>query len=120
MRDESDLSGLKLAIDLKRGTDPDKLMAKLFKMTPLMDSYGCNFNVLISGMPVDPVEWWDKNWMRENIIHKLAETFNRQIRKAVCADILCYLFRRTALSCYEVLLRVDISTEVTGMHERRR
>ena len=51
MRDESDLSGLKLAIDLKRGADPDKLMAKLFKMTPLMDSYGCNFNILISGMP---------------------------------------------------------------------
>ncbi|MBQ8025194.1 MAG: topoisomerase IV [Oscillospiraceae bacterium] len=51
MRDESDLSGLKLAIDLKRWADPDKLMAKLFKMTPLMDSYGCNFNILISGMP---------------------------------------------------------------------
>ena len=51
MRDETDLSGLKLAIDLKRGVDPDKLMSKLFKMTPLQDSIGCNFNVLISGMP---------------------------------------------------------------------
>nr|WP_325297707.1 DNA topoisomerase (ATP-hydrolyzing) subunit A [uncultured Dysosmobacter sp.] len=51
MRDETDLSGLKLAIDLKRGTDPDKLMAKLFKQTPLEDAFSCNFNVLIAGMP---------------------------------------------------------------------
>ena len=51
MRDETDLSGLKLAIDLKRGTDPDKLMAKLFKLTPLEDAFACNFNVLIAGMP---------------------------------------------------------------------
>lgn len=51
IRDESDLSGLKIAVDLKRGTDPDKLMSKLMKMTPLMDSCSCNFNVLIGGMP---------------------------------------------------------------------
>lgn len=51
MRDETDLSGLKLTIDLKRGVDPDKLMAKLFKQTPLMDSFSCNFNILIAGMP---------------------------------------------------------------------
>ena len=51
MRDETDLTGLKLAIDLKRGTDPDKLMAKLFRMTPLRDSFACNFNILIAGMP---------------------------------------------------------------------
>ncbi|WP_298022663.1 DNA topoisomerase (ATP-hydrolyzing) subunit A [uncultured Dysosmobacter sp.] len=51
MRDETDLSGLKLAIDLKRGVDPDKLMAKLYKQTPLEDSFSCNFNVLIAGMP---------------------------------------------------------------------
>ena len=51
MRDETDLSGLKLAIDLKRGTDPDKLMQKLFKLTPLMDSFACNFNILIAGNP---------------------------------------------------------------------
>lgn len=51
MRDETDLSGLKLTIDLKRGTDPDKLMAKLFKTTPLLDSQPCNFNILIAGMP---------------------------------------------------------------------
>ena len=51
MRDETDLNGLKLTIDLKRGTDPDKLMARLFKSTPLQDSFGCNFNILIAGMP---------------------------------------------------------------------
>ena len=51
MRDESDLSGLKLAIDLKRGVDPDKLMAKLFRLTPLQDTVSCNFNILIAGMP---------------------------------------------------------------------
>ena len=51
MRDETDLSGLKLAIDLKRGVDPDKLMAKLFRLTPLQDTVGCNFNILIAGMP---------------------------------------------------------------------
>ena len=51
MRDETDLTGLKLAIDLKRGTDPDKLMQKLFRSTPMMDSFGCNFNILIAGMP---------------------------------------------------------------------
>lgn len=51
MRDETDLSGLKLAIDLKRGTDPEKLMRKLFRATPLQDSFACNFNVLIGGMP---------------------------------------------------------------------
>lgn len=51
IRDESDLSGLKLAIDLKRGTDPNKLMDRLMQMTPLMDSCSCNFNVLIQGMP---------------------------------------------------------------------
>ena len=51
MRDETDLSGLKLAIDLKRGVDPDKLMMKLYKQTPLEDSFACNFNVLIAGSP---------------------------------------------------------------------
>ena len=51
MRDETDLSGLKLAIDLKRGVDPEKLMQKLMRSTPLMDSFGCNFNLLIAGMP---------------------------------------------------------------------
>ncbi len=51
MRDETDLSGLKLTIDLKRGTDPQKLMQKLYRMTSLQDSISCNFNVLVEGMP---------------------------------------------------------------------
>lgn len=51
MRDETDLGGLKLTIDLKRGVEPEKLMQKLFRMTPLQDSFACNFNILIAGMP---------------------------------------------------------------------
>ncbi len=52
IRDETDLKGLKITIDLKRGTDPDKLMAKLFKQTTLQDSFGCNFNILVEGSPM--------------------------------------------------------------------
>ena len=51
MRDETDLGGLKLTIDLKRGAEPEKLMQKLFRMTTLQDSFACNFNILIAGMP---------------------------------------------------------------------
>lgn len=51
VRDETDKNGLKIAFDLKRGTDPDKLMQKLYKMTPLQDNYSCNFNILVHGYP---------------------------------------------------------------------
>ena len=51
IRDETDLKGLKFTIDLKRGTDPDKLMQRLYKLTPLEDTFSCNFNVLIDGKP---------------------------------------------------------------------
>ncbi len=51
MRDETDLGGLKLTIDLKRGVDPEKLMQKLYRMTSLQDNFPCNFNILIAGMP---------------------------------------------------------------------
>ena len=51
MRDETDLGGLKLTIDLRRGVDPEKLMQKLYRLTPLQDSFPCNFNILIAGMP---------------------------------------------------------------------
>ena len=51
IRDETDLSGLRIAIDIKRGVDPEKLMAKLFKLTTLQDSFSCNFNVLVDGYP---------------------------------------------------------------------
>lgn len=79
MRDETDLSGLRLTIDLKRGAEPEKLMQKLFKSTPLMDSYPCNFNVLIAGMPkvlgVREIleEWsaWRVMCVRRNIFFQL-------------------------------------------------
>ena len=63
MRDETDLGGLKLTIDLKRGADPEKLMQRLYKSTPLQDSFSCNFNILIAGMPrvmgvVEILEEW--------------------------------------------------------------
>ena len=51
IRDETDLSGLRIAIDLKRGVDPELLMAKLFRSTTLQDSFSCNFNVLVDGYP---------------------------------------------------------------------
>ena len=51
IRDETDLSGLRIAIDIKRGVDPEKLMAKLFKSTTLQDTFSCNFNVLVDGYP---------------------------------------------------------------------
>lgn len=51
LRDETDKNGLKIAIDLKRGTDPEKLMQKLFRMTPLQDNFSCNFNILVHGYP---------------------------------------------------------------------
>lgn len=51
IRDETDLSGLRIAIDLKRGVDPEQLMAKLFRSTTLQDSFSCNFNVLVDGYP---------------------------------------------------------------------
>ncbi|HBJ25159.1 MAG TPA: topoisomerase IV, partial [Ruminococcaceae bacterium] len=51
VRDETDLSGLRLAFDLKKGQDPDAVMNKLFRLTPLQDNFNCNFNVLINGSP---------------------------------------------------------------------
>ena len=80
MRDETDLSGLRLAIDLKRGADPDRLMQKLFKSTPLQDAFPCNFNILIAGNPrvmgVREIldEWiaWRTECVRRRIYHELA------------------------------------------------
>ena len=80
MRDETDLSGLRLAIDLKRGADPDRLMQKLFKSTTLQDSFPCNFNILIAGNPrvmgVREIldEWiaWRTECVRRRIYHTLA------------------------------------------------
>ena len=79
MRDETDLSGLRLAIDCKRGVDPDKLMQKLFKMTTLQDAFPCNFNILVGGSPrvmgVREIleEWtaWRMESQRRRIYHEL-------------------------------------------------
>ncbi len=78
MRDETDLNGLKLTIDLKRGVEPEKLMQKLMKNTPLLDSFGCNFNLLIAGMPrvlgVYEIieEWtaWRTECVRRRVYHQ--------------------------------------------------
>ena len=85
VRDESDLSGLKLAIDLKRGTDPDKLMAKLFRSTPLLDSQSCNFNILIAGMPRvmgvrEILEEWTA-WRMDSVRRRTYFTMNRKKEK---------------------------------------
>ena len=85
MRDETDLSGLKLTIDLKRGADPDKLMAKLFKSTPLMDSQSCNFNILIAGMPRvmgvrEILEEWVA-WRMESVRRRVYHSMNKKKEK---------------------------------------
>jgi DNA gyrase subunit A len=82
MRDETDLSGLKLTIDLKRGTDPEKLMQKLFRMTPLQDSFSCNFNILIDGMPYvlgvgDILDKWTV-WRAECVRRQTAFTIQQK------------------------------------------
>ena len=79
MRDETDLGGLRLAIDLKRGVDPEKLMQKLFKMTTLQDAFPCNFNILIGGYPkvmgvreiLDEWTAWRMESIRRRVFHEL-------------------------------------------------
>ncbi len=85
MRDETDLSGLKLTIDLKRGTDPEKLMAKLFKLTPLMDSQSCNFNILIAGFPKvlgvrEILEEWTA-WRMDSVRRRVYFSMNKKKEK---------------------------------------
>jgi len=85
VRDEMDIKGLTLAIDLKRGTDPDKLMQKLYKMTPLCDSFSCNFNLLVRGGPqvlgVRDIlrEWcdWRIECIRRELIFELSRLKER-------------------------------------------
>ena len=85
MRDETDLGGLKLTIDLKRGVDPEKLMQKLFRMTPLQDSFACNFNILIAGMPrvmgVGEIleEWtaWRTDCVKRRLFHQIGKREER-------------------------------------------
>ena len=85
MRDETDLGGMKLTIDLKRGADPEKLMQKLFRMTPLQDSFACNFNILIAGMPrvmgVGEIleEWtaWRTDCVKRRLYHQIGKRQER-------------------------------------------
>ena len=85
MRDETDLGGLKLTIDLKRGVEPEKLMQKLFRMTPLQDSFPCNFNILIGGMPrvmgVGEIleEWiaWRTECVKRRLYHQIGKKEER-------------------------------------------
>ena len=85
MRDETDLGGLKLTIDLKRGADPEKLMQKLFRLTPLQDSFACNFNILIAGMPrvmgVGEIleEWtaWRTDCIKRRLFHQIGRKEDR-------------------------------------------
>ena len=85
MRDETDLGGLKLTIDLKRGAEPDKLMQKLFRLTPLQDSFPCNFNILIAGMPrvmgVGEIleEWtaWRTDCVKRRLFHQIQKKEER-------------------------------------------
>lgn len=85
MRDETDLGGLKLTIDLRRGVDPEKLMQKLFRMTPLQDSFACNFNILIAGMPrvmgVGEIleEWtaWRIECVRRRLFYQIGKKSDR-------------------------------------------
>ena len=85
MRDETDLNGLKLAIDLKRGADPEKLMARLYRSTPLMDSFSCNFNILVAGMPRvmgvgEILEEWTA-WRMEGVRRRTYFTMKRKEEK---------------------------------------
>ena len=85
VRDETDLNGLKISIDLKRGADPDLLMKKLFKFTKLEDSFSCNFNVLINGYPVvlgvtQIIEEWYK-WRKECLKKELLFDMNKKQEK---------------------------------------
>ena len=85
IRDETDLGGLKLTIDLKRGADPEKLMQRLFKSTPLQDNFPCNFNILIAGMPrvmgVGEIltEWaaWRTDCVKRRLYHQIGKKEER-------------------------------------------
>ena len=85
MRDETDLGGLKLTIDLKRGVEPEKLMQKLFRLTPLQDSFSCNFNILIAGMPrvmgireiLEEWTYWRMECVRRRLFHQIQKKSDR-------------------------------------------
>ena len=115
MRDETDLGGLKLTVDLKRGVDPDKLMAKLFRMTPLQDSFACNFNILIAGMPrvmgVGEIleEWtaWRTECIRRRIYFQIQKKSDRLHLLKGLAKILLDIDKAV-----EIIRKTELESEV--------
>ncbi len=115
MRDETDLGGLKLTIDLKRGVDPDKLMAKLMRMTPLQDSFACNFNILIAGMPrvmgVKEIiqEWtaWRTECVRRRIYFQIGKKSDRLHLLNGLAKILLDIDKAV-----EIIRKTELESEV--------
>ena len=115
MRDETDLGGLKLTIDLKRGVDPDKLMVKLFRMTPLQDHFACNFNILIAGMPkvlgVGEIleEWiaWRTECVRRRIYFQIQKKSDRLHLLQGLAKILLDIDKAV-----EIIRKTELESEV--------
>lgn len=105
IRDETDLKGLRIAIDLKRGTDPELMMAKLYKMTPLEDTFSCNFNVLVDGAP-------KVMGVREILDHWI--TFRKScIRKGILFDIAKYKKRlHLMIGLSKILLDIDHAIDI--------
>lgn len=113
VRDETDLSGLKLTIDLKRSTDPDLLMEKLFKSTSLEDSFSCNFNILIDGMPrvmgvKEIISEWCK--FRQNcIVRKYSFAINKMEKRY-----------HLLLGLKQILLDIDKAIEIVRHTEKEK
>lgn len=113
MRDETDLKGLRLTLDLKRGTDPEKLMQKLFRMTSLEDTFACNFNILIDGNPV-------LLGMRE-VFHEWTEFRRGAIRRRVAYDLKGKEDRLHLLEgLSKILLDIDKAVKIVRETEEER
>lgn len=113
VRDETDLSGLKLTIDLKRGTNPDLLMQKLYRMTPLEDSFNCNFNILINGMPrvmgmKEIIHEW--SLFRQNAIKRKYEFLIEKMEKRY----------HLLLGLKEILLDIDAAVDIVRHTEKEK
>lgn len=113
VRDETDLSGLKLTIDLKRGTNPDLLMQKLYRMTSLEDSFNCNFNILINGMPrvmgmKEIIHEW--SLFRQNAIKRKYQFLIEKMEKRY----------HLLLGLKEILLDIDAAVEIVRHTEKEK
>ena len=113
LRDETDLNGLKLTLDLKRGQDPDKLMQELYRMTPLQDNYSCNFNILINGYPrVLGIKSILSEWI----------TFRSEcVRRRVCFDLNKKMEKLHLLKgLQKILLDIDKAVRIVRETEEER